>query len=328
MSVRPLAALLALLLVALGGCMGKGGPAPAVSPGGGAHQDHAAGLLPPTLQVGDWWNFTTPGGALSYVVSAEGADDYTMDTDDAGLAFFNALSDVSTLGSIRKADLAGSQGKERVQFFQWPLTDGKNWTTTWDGLRIHIAAKVSAEAAQLTAKRENGTLFATYSYSNRTRWLTAIDFKDERGESGFAMKLQASGSAFPGTLKRYTLAKVLEVASPAPQAQTFTVPGGVTDVWLSYAATCTGNGDLTVALGPNPPVETAPQPGLPSRGFTDREPCPKAIVFQGPIGGPRGGGDGWGLLVASSDNPAAHDMALQMTAYFRTLTTFQAGKAP
>jgi hypothetical protein len=288
---------------------------------------HAAGLMPPVLKVGDWWNYTAPGGALSYVVSADAGDDYTLDTDNAGLAFFDALSDVSTLGAIRKSDLAGSQGKDRVQFLQWPLTDGRNWTTSWDGVPIAITAKVTGEAAQMTAKRANGTLYATYAYSNRTRWFTALDFMDEKGQPTFALKLQASGSAFPGKLLRYTLATAVEVTDALPQARTFNVPGTATDVWLSYASSC-ATGALTVAFGPNPPVQAAPEPGLPDRGFTDSDPCPKNVAFQGSVGGPQDPrGDGWGLLVASS-GPADPAATLRMTAYFRTLATFEPGKAP
>src|SRR5437868_1566344 len=101
-------ALLTVLL--LSGCAGSG---PTSSTTTAATAPAATGLAVPVLHVGDWWNFTSPTGALSYVVSGESATEYTFDTDSSSLAFFNAQSDVSTLGPIRKADLAGSQGDGR-----------------------------------------------------------------------------------------------------------------------------------------------------------------------------------------------------------------------
>src|SRR5436853_3597621 len=105
MLARPLLVALALVLLALAGCSGKGGTPTSSTPVAAGTSQAAAGLLPPTLKVGDWWNFTAPTGALSYVITADAGDDYTMGTDNPGLAFFDTLSDVSTLGPIRKADL-------------------------------------------------------------------------------------------------------------------------------------------------------------------------------------------------------------------------------
>ncbi|MFO1534264.1 MAG: hypothetical protein ABR586_01220, partial [Thermoplasmatota archaeon] len=97
MLARPLAAALLLASLALAGCVGRE-PATTTSAQAATGRAQPHGLLPPVLHVGDWWNFTTATGALSYVVSADAGDDYTLDTDDAGLAFYDARTDVSTLG--------------------------------------------------------------------------------------------------------------------------------------------------------------------------------------------------------------------------------------
>ena len=63
-----------------------------------------------------------------------------MDTAAPDRAFQDAREDVSRLGPQRKSDLAGSQGDDRVQFFQWPLVDGKSWSTRWDHQPVTITA--------------------------------------------------------------------------------------------------------------------------------------------------------------------------------------------
>jgi hypothetical protein len=312
MHARPAAAALALALLALAGCAGKGGGTAAPGATAASGPPHAAGLLPPTLKVGDWWNFTAPTGALSYVISADAGDDYTMDTDNAGLAFFNALSDVSTLGPIRKADLAGSQGKDRVEFLQWPLRDGRNWTTTWDGAKVAITAQVSGEVAKMTAKRENGTLYAKYTYSNRTHWFTDLDFMDDAGNSAFELKLQASGSAFGGTVKRWDLTPVANLhgdlaAVPPPPPGSYQVPLTATDVYVSATLACTA-GVVNVGTSPSPFVTGIA--GADTRGGgVGGQPCPATASFAGSAGAPQappqgGASETWGYSVTAAPGSA------------------------
>lgn len=316
---RPLVAALLLASAALAGCAGNVDTAASGTSAQGttaAARVHA--LFPPVLKVGDWWNFTAPGGGLSYVVAADAGADYTMDTDNAGLAFFNALSDVSMLGAIRKSDLAGSQGQTRVEFLKWPLTDGKNWTTTWDGIPVRIAAKVDGDAAHLTAKRQDGTVFATYSYSNRTRWLTEIDFKDEAGDTAFLLKLQASGTGFLGRLVRYELTPVAEEA-PAPQPQVgyngnFDVPAGATDVYLAFSTAC-NPGVFVLSMGPL--AQDAQSQGTVQYGVCDG---PRTIVI--PVSA---GGGPWGIELRCT-SPTSCVLTYQLLV--RKLVSFEAGKAP
>ncbi|MCA1811672.1 MAG: hypothetical protein LC623_06635 [Halobacteriales archaeon] len=317
MLARPLAAALLLASLALAGCVGRE-PATTTSAQAATGRAQPHGLLPPVLHVGDWWNYTAPGGDLSYVVAADGGADYTMDTDNAGLAFFDALSDVSTLGPVRKSDLAGSQGDARVEFFKWPLTDGRNWTTTWDGLPVAISAKVDGEVAQMTARRQNGTVFATYAYSNRTRWFTELDFKDDRGDSAFGLKLQAAGTGFPGKLLRYAVTPVAAGApAPAPRVGYnggFTVPAGATDVYLAFSTACSP-GVFFLFMGP---LTQDAQ----SQGTLQYGPCDGPHATTVPVSAT--GGD-WGIAF-ECDSPTNCTASYQVVV--RTLTTFEAGQAP
>lgn len=314
-------AALVLMLMALSGCSGKGGGLTVTGALQGKPLGH--GLEAPLLHVGDWWNFTTPGGSSTWVITGDTGEDYTMETDSPGLAYFNTQSDISTLGQIRKSDLAGSQGKDRVEYFQWPLVDGKNWSTTWDGAKILIKAKMETpERYSFEARHENGTLYATYTFDNRTHWFGQIDFKGPDGQSGFLQKLQASGSAYQGTLAHWELKKQFEVhsnlASVTSTSQTYDVPVTVTDVYVDVELHCTSG-----AAG----AGTAPNPFLGSLAGTDPRgagnpgaQCPIDDSFHGVAGtvkpGPNGGPETWGYDVLGGPATAGH---VDFTITLRTL---------
>lgn len=331
MPSRPAAAL-ALALLALAGCVGEGGSATTAPPAGGASGagapggPHAGmgGLMPPVLKVGDWWNFTSPAGAHSYVVSADSGSDYVLDTDSQDFAFYDARFDISMLGTMRKSDLAGSQGSGRVEFLQWPLHDGRSWATTWDGVKLTVTAKVEGDVARLTGAREDGTPYVTYIYSNRTRWFTGIDFKDEQGNSAFELKLQASGEGFPGRLVRWGLKEVLarEGDLPAAESGTFQVSTSATDVYAQSILSCTTGHAMVavgVAAGPH-----AAQQGYGPPGST----CPAQEAFAGSLGKPQDG-DTWGYVLSSSGVPgAAPAGTFWLRVWERTLQEFEAGQTP
>lgn len=296
--------------MSVAGCAGGDGPADpsatGANPGSGASATQLQAPAP--LRVGDWWNYTVGvGGSWSYIVTAAGSSDYTMETDTPSLAFFNARSDVSTLGAIRVSDLAGSQGETRVEFLRWPLTEGKNWTTTWDGetitVRVHLA---SPTVAQLTGYTANGTKYVTYTYDRAVKWFTEIDFKDDDGESAFGIQLARHGGNFTGSVARWTLDHVVtmsgDLAQPEQPGQ-FEVPLTATDVWVRYAISCTA-GQATLGVAPMPLVPSIA--GADERGAGEvAQQCPFEAGFSGPAGAPKvpaqgGTSEAWGFSVISN----------------------------
>jgi hypothetical protein len=195
--------------------------------------------------------------------------------------------------------------------------DGKNWTTTWDGLPVSVAARVNGEVATLAARRADGTLYATYTYSNRTRWFTNLAFMDDQGAPTFELKLQASGSAFKGRLVRYALDPVVEdsVAGPAVGYNSnFDVPAGATDVYLAYSTECSP-GAYFLSMGPL--SQDAQSQGVISDG-----PCDGPRVNAIPVS-PEGGA--WGIAFQCA---APTNCAITYQLIVRTLTSFEPGKAP
>lgn len=320
--------LLAMAFVALAGCSGgEQDPAtddPAAGMPAGPHGAHAAGahLLAPVWELGDWWTLdSAQGGAFTHAVSADGGDDWVVDTDSPDIAFFDAQTDISFLGNVRKADLAGSQGSTRVEFLRFPLQPDQSWTTTWDGESITVrTADVRDGRADLVATRADGSMYAEYSYSDQARYFTRFAFYDPTGsEVGFEWRLSQSGGSFAGTLVRWQLETLFEThgAIPTAHASMFPVRAGYTDVWIAAALDCTA-GAVTLALGP-------PTGPAEDRGYSEQGPCPLAEADGYPLAAPTAA-EQWGALL--SGVPGATTGTLDLVAYGRTAAEFRVGEAP
>ena len=324
--MRPGAAACLLLVSLLAGCAGSSSGAPESS--SGAPAVGTTSLQAPSWSAGDWWNYTGTGGAFTYVVTAVGGSDYTMATDSAGLAFFDARFDVSTLGAIRKADLAGSQGTTRVEFFHWPLRDNLTWTTTWDGESMGIKAKeLGPGKFGMTATHQNGTVYATYTYDNKTSWLTEVDFKDGHGNSAFGFQLQTSGHKFAGNVKHWDLVTAVQIvgdlAQPPPAPGTYEVPLTAFDVYVSATVACT-QGTANIGTSPFPYVTGAT--GVETRGGgAGVQTCPGANTFSGSAGAPKAPAQGgttenWGWSLYGSGTGSYSFLVLVRTLHIDPVT--------
>lgn len=321
-------------LLLLAGC------SESASPGGSGNPSASTGLEEgleaPTWDVGDWWNFTGPFGGFDYVVSAADGEDYTIDTAQAGLAWFDAQFDVSTMGPVRKSDLAGSQGSTRVQFFDFPLLDNKTWPMMFDegqgGGQLTVTAKrLDAEAYEMTARFPNGTAYVSYVYDNETEWFRELDFKDAEGNSAFKVTLARRGENFSGPLTRWSYVTEVDIEGELSTVTTaldqYDVPLTATDVYVDVEVHCvSGSGGAGTA--PSPFVGSAA--GTDERGAGDAGPCPLDQSFHGsagPVQAPPGGGDAetWGrVLMGGAGTVGTYEFAI----YIRTATEFQAGQAP
>lgn len=199
----------------------------------------------PTWSVGDHWIYRTLGpdgqaGSVTIVVTAEEGGDYVVDTNERTTAYFHATDEISYLGKVRKADLAGSQGSDRVQYFEFPLEVGKTWTTPWDGERVSVEVKhVEAGEAHMEATL-GGTLFADYRYADG--FLGSIQFHDENGTPTYLMELDGQGSDFTGTVYRYALEEPLRFSATEAQLQSAVVPLGddINEIGIAASGTCGG----------------------------------------------------------------------------------------
>ena len=320
-----------LAAIALAGCAGADGEAsPAAGPGAGGmgHGEHAgldpgAHLLAPEHQLGDWWRWDSPQIADPYtsVLAADNGAEWVVATDNPEIAFFDARFDVASQGPARKSDMAGSQGSERVAFFAFPLTEGKTWSTTWDGEPMSIKAlKVAGGVADIEARRADGTLYAAYTYDASLGYFGQIAYYDPTGATvGFEARVTGSGDNFTGDLLRWTLEVEYETHGPiTPGLVGFDVDTGITDVWVDFHVACSA-GAVSINVGALTGIQQ-------ERGYSVNGPCPAAVSQTFTLPPPAQDDEAWGAAIAVA--PQATQGTLDIIVLSRTATLFKVGQVP
>lgn len=317
--------LLAVAAVAFAGCSG-GDPADTEAgeddaTGAGPHGTHETGthLLAPTWEVGQWWSMSSELGDSRFVVAGEQGDDWIVATDNPDTAFFDAQSDISFLGPVRKSDLAGSQGSDRVEYFRFPLAADQQWTTRWDGLDLTVeVTRVQDGVASLEARRGDGGLHASYTYEDRLGYFGRIAFHGDDGAVAFEQRVASSGKDYGGDLVRYTLQAYYERHGPfdGGSTSTFRIGPGLTDVHLQVALSCQ-SGAFSVHVG-----ELA---GIPEeRGLSASGPCPANVTDTTVLAAPTEE-ETWGAALMPAP---ATQATLDIVLLGRTLQTFKVGAVP
>ncbi len=277
-----------ILILLLAGCSGaQAGPS---ETGATGSQSVAQAIELPRWAVRDFWIYSVSDDPVTYVVTAEQGGDWIMETDSPERAFQDLRDDISRLGPQRKSDLAGSQGSDRVEFFRWPLTDGKTWATRWDGQPVTITAKLEAGVARLEAKDRNGTVAYQYTYDPAVRWFGELRHFAPDGSELVALSLAASGSLWKGEVARWSVEEVANQrgdleSEPPSSAVNFDVPLTATDVWANLRVDCQA-GFVLGGVAPMPIVGTIA--GTEPRGASvGGGTCPNAFAFVGSAGAPK-----------------------------------------
>lgn len=250
------AALVAFLALAVvtAGCLG-GGSDPGADPGAGTGDggssgpggpddgdDEPQGLQAPRWSPGLWWRYNvTRGdgtGSVVFAVQAESQDRYTLLANGTSHAARDALEDLAYVGPVRVEDFAGVTDEGPVRFFEWPLEDGKTWTTPWNGVeRTHEATRTQVTipggtlpGVEVTSTADGRTL-ATYEYAPAVGWFTRLELP----QRNLTYTLADAGFAYRGNLTRAEASTALEFTSPAARAATFDVPAEAAAVVLRLA---------------------------------------------------------------------------------------------
>lgn len=153
----------------------------------------------PTWVKGQSWTYESPGiGPVNLVVLDDSGSDYLIGTDSARLAAFDARFDVSYVGPVAKADLAGQQGSDRVHYFDFPLFHGKEWSVQWDGVQLNAVAH-DRDNGQFHLEYYNGDVIINQGvYDANVGWWKWLAFGDEQGNENFRMDLKGSSRSFNG----------------------------------------------------------------------------------------------------------------------------------
>lgn len=254
---------IAVAALALAGCMGadSGASPAATGPEPLANGAKAAELMPPeealaaslaadpsnaTLAVpvwavGDSWTVVTANGETqTAVVTSASQQSYRLDVTGEQTASYDAIGDVSWIGTIRAADLAGAQQGTAVKFFDFPLADGKTWSTTWDGLEVTMTARLNPALATSAGTQPGfeivamagDAVHATYDFVPSMKWWSRIEWPAQ----GYGLAVSAYKPNWTGTAIRGTASQILELAAAGPVTNTpaaeFTVSEGQTTVML------------------------------------------------------------------------------------------------
>lgn len=232
-----------LLAFPLAGCSDAG---PAEEDPDGRNGDAApAAVEAPAWAVGDWWMYDlSTVGAVTFVVTGDAGDAWTVDVDHADMAFWHAaFGQISTVGSIGKKHLDGSQEHGAVHFLDFPLQDNKTWGLTWDGIDFQATTRLDGERAHVTATADDGRV-RTYTYDASVGWFRSMEARDANGTVEFAATFQRGGHGHTGEVVRWTVHDVhaFHMANGETLFEEFTVPDDATDVWYGVEAYCHPDG--------------------------------------------------------------------------------------
>jgi hypothetical protein len=244
------------------GCTKPDGlPLPESGDGGPADSDAdpvLAGLQPPTWSTGHYWRYTSSLGIdFDFVVTQATGDDYILDTTIADNAWYHYLNEVSYIGAIRKSDLAGSQGTDRVRYFDFPLEKGKSWKTDWDGVERTITITAAGKTFDFEA-REGERLAVSYTYDPAKGWFTKSTFHGDEGDETVTLAEHRTG--WTGEVHRWTAEGPLMVSTSGAvgsAAGSLPVAEGTTDILARVQWSCEGiEGRYVLTLGLIPPTST------------------------------------------------------------------------
>jgi hypothetical protein len=244
----------------------------------------AAEAEAPEWSVGDAWAVVSRGAGEEergfLVVTAADSGSYTIGTSSEQAAGWDAIHDVSYIGRIRAHDLAGHQQGEPVQYFDFPLAEGKTWSTKWDGFEVVLTATKTPRGFDIVGLAD-GAPYVEYDYSPEMKWWTRLHFV----QGDYGLTIERLQPEWRGTLASGTGKVVYEAASETPAAMSggsgaFTIDEGQTFAM----ATLSGGGShwarafgLTDPSGmpyPTTSIENAEAEGMGPRGVFLQERLP------------------------------------------------------
>lgn len=287
-----------LLALLLAGCTSDGDdlePTEGTTDGGGASggnetdgQAVATGQQPAPWDVGHYWSYQTSFGTdFTLVVSEDKGDDWYLDTPEEDTAWFNVRDPISYLGDVRKSDLAGSQGSNRVQYFDFPLEEGKEWTTSWDGVERRIVTVEANETFRFEAYQD-GELAVEYDYDPEVGWFTEVVFYEgEDGQESFSFTLNDHQTGWTGDVVRWDAESYVNLderfSLAGGSSASFTVDDDVEELWIRYWFHCEeGHTGLAFIQGTIAPVAPMEALALLIDGCMDEEALPE---FENPAAG-------------------------------------------
>lgn len=256
---------LLLVIVSLAGCSNDPSQASdGASPSGGTVTQA------PEWQVGQYWSYVnSTGGEFDLVVVDDLGGDWLLLNSNLVNALFDYQFDVSFIGEMRKSDLAGKQGNDRIKFFDFPLEHDKTWTTPWDGETITVVSHELDNphgAFHIAATTSGGTQFAEFMYDPAVGFWTSAFFYDDNGEEQFSFTMTGNGDAYRGNVHRYTDVDegAVSISTDGPANPSATLPVGeeVSEMIVVTVIDCGGQPGA-IGMGMQEPQDDGTQQPIP-----------------------------------------------------------------
>lgn len=297
---------LALLTVAVPGCLGTDDSTsqtaldPASDAGGPAAGTDGQATTPlpaeaPAWEIGRWWAWTHDDGESTFewtlAVTEDRGDAWLLAPDAVEPARFNAMFDWYVFGEMSKDRLTDEDAGGLV-FYDFPLSDGKTWTSTfapgvldWEVTHTATYAPTIATAMGLLPGYTieavvNGTTFFAYDYVPEIGWFSqltnhVLPEEGGQGEVDWTYETTGWGTGYTGTLHQATAELLVDTfheidvhperpeANPAPHAS-FTVTDEADALFAVAGTYAIAGASQTTLVDPEQGTHqlTAVSPGL------------------------------------------------------------------
>lgn len=278
---------------------GTAGTEPGTASGDGTEADEAASAGPvssPSLTAGTWWRYrvehalTEEPVEVTLAVAEATGSSYEIGWTDPQPGLATLIYHFPPVGTVQRPDLGAWYHDETVALLDFPLEDGKTWTTQLGDSELTMQAERNGTfqgGPQFTIRGTDatGTLALDVEYGAAVGFYTSIErFFDADGEPSPGVYLEASGgpASLDGEIVVPEMEDLVNTANLGPDPETQRPPAG--EVHGSF--TVDDDHDhlvLGAFMGGGPGVYQTtwrPQQAGPITSFTTNEPGSSDVALS------------------------------------------------
>lgn len=287
---------------------GTAGTEPGTGSGNGTEADQAASTGPvssPSLTAGTWWRYrvehalTEEPVEVTLAVAEATGSSYEIGWTDPQPGLATLIYHFPPVGTIQRPDLGAWYHDETVALLDFPLEDGKTWTTQLGDSELTMQAERNGTFQggphfTIRGTDANGALALNVEYSAAVGFYTSIErFFEGRGEPSPGIYLEETGDAasIDGEIVVPEMEDLVNTANLGPDPEAQRPPAG--EVHGSF--TVDDDHDYLVLgafMGGGPgfyQTTWRPQQAGPITSFTTNEPGSSSVALsQVQISGPEG----------------------------------------
>lgn len=235
---------------------------------------------PTPLPLARWFSWEMNGWMDSdwtTIVADETPQAYLFEVDEPNVAVFESMWQWSTIGPHDKHELTERTDEDAFVYYEFPLHDGKTWSTVWtlSGEDIEVTHQATYHEAidtgegtfpgfEIEASTDDAGTWS-YDYVPAIGWMTHLSFERSDGVTEFELDLTGWGDGWEGTtysadvdLLTSTFQSVRAIpepgAEPNPHAA-FEASEGLDRLFLQTAAWASAGASQTTIVDPTGTIE-------------------------------------------------------------------------